>query len=317
MKKIEKESLNRINEIDVSVVLCTYNQENCIAEVLESIIFQSDVVEYEIIVSDDCSTDNTGLIIKDYEKRFPNIVRAYIQPENLGVPMHYYKVLRMCRGSYIMECGGDDLWLPGKMDYQFKYMKNNPNIGLIYGKTLIRNEKGDIRNNHLGDERGERIEEMLTANYIPTLTVCMKKEDVFEYLDSIKPEYRNWKMEDYPMWLWFCKNKSIKFINKLFGIYSIVEDSVSHQKDLEHRKKFTESVRDVQMFFAANEKEKRSIQSQYNITCANYALIANDVYNYREYNKFSQTKKGIIKNIISYMPGGFLLIRKYYMKKIF
>ena len=121
----------------VSVVVLTYNQEKYIAQALESILNQERNFPIEILVNDDCSTDTTAEIVKHYKQKYPDVIRAYLQPVNSGAMKSYYNMLKLCRGKYFMNLAGDDYWLPGKMKLQFEYMENNPEVGMCFGKVKV------------------------------------------------------------------------------------------------------------------------------------------------------------------------------------
>ena len=82
----------------VSVIVCTYNQEGTIGAALDSILAQITDFDYEIVVADDCSTDGTRDICRDYSARFPDRIRLILNDENLGIADNYFGTLYECRG---------------------------------------------------------------------------------------------------------------------------------------------------------------------------------------------------------------------------
>ena len=96
-----------------SVALCTYNGEKYLKEQLDSILSQEIPVD-EIVICDDCSTDETTLIIKEYESQFPNVFCVFINAENLGYVRNFEKALSFCTGEIIFLCDQDDLWRKDK-----------------------------------------------------------------------------------------------------------------------------------------------------------------------------------------------------------
>ena len=107
----------------VSVMIITYNQEDLIAETIESVISQ-DYENLEIIVADDASTDRTVEIISDYVKRYPGKVVPVFNQKNLGITGNSNSAFFACTGELIAVLGGDDLFLPGKISAQVKLFKN-------------------------------------------------------------------------------------------------------------------------------------------------------------------------------------------------
>ncbi|MCR6640522.1 MAG: DUF1919 domain-containing protein [Sporocytophaga sp.] len=110
-----------------SVAMTTYNHELYIAKALDSIISQKHDYNYEILVSDDCSTDNTRQIIKDYQKKYPHIIRSILNNKNLGVSKNCIQNFRSCKGEYIATLDGDDYWTdPDKIKKQITFLDENP-----------------------------------------------------------------------------------------------------------------------------------------------------------------------------------------------
>lgn len=119
----------------VSVMIITYNQEDLIAETIESVISQ-DYENLEIIVADDASTDRTVEIISDYVKRYPGKVVPVFNQKNLGITGNSNSAFFACTGELIAVLGGDDLFLPGKISAQVKLFKN-PEVVLSYHSVEI------------------------------------------------------------------------------------------------------------------------------------------------------------------------------------
>ena len=112
---------NKINGLMFSVAVITYNQEKYIAQTLDSIINQRHNYSYEIVVGDDCSSDGTREIVRQYAEKYPEIVKPIFNEKNLGIIKNYFNVISHCSGKYIMECAGDDFWLPGKVELQIPF----------------------------------------------------------------------------------------------------------------------------------------------------------------------------------------------------
>lgn len=118
----------------VSVIVCTYNQEDTIGAALDSILAQRTDFDFEVLVADDCSGDRTPDICRDYERRYPEKVRAIINEENKGVADNYFDTLYECRGKYIADLAGDDVWTdPGKLARQAALMDSDPSVVLCHG----------------------------------------------------------------------------------------------------------------------------------------------------------------------------------------
>jgi len=90
-----------------TILMITYNQENFIRNAIESALNQT-IKPYEIVISDDCSSDNTFEIISRYKKEYPNLIRVNRNDKNLGIHGNVKKILGICSGNVVSFCAGDD-----------------------------------------------------------------------------------------------------------------------------------------------------------------------------------------------------------------
>lgn len=118
-------SLNKESDIQVSVCVVTYNQEKYIAECLESLVTQQTSFKFEIIVGEDCSTDNTRKIIQQYVEQYPDLIVPLFYEENVGAVENVKRVYKAAKGKYIAHMDGDDMALPNKLQRQFDILEQN------------------------------------------------------------------------------------------------------------------------------------------------------------------------------------------------
>ena len=172
------------DELMFSVEVTTYNQREYIAQTLQSIIDQNHNYKYEILVSDDCSTDGTQEIIKDFYKKYPEIIKPVYNEKNLGAMPNYYATIMRAKGKYLMGCAGDDYWLPGKVEKQIEFMENNKSFAVCYGKAKLYNN--NIK--EITDEIGKNyldFKDLLTiGDECPSLTICSRRDFFQKYLTA-------------------------------------------------------------------------------------------------------------------------------------
>ena len=118
-------SLDREDDIQVSVCVVTYNQEKYIAECLESLVTQQTTFKFEIIVGEDCSTDNTRKIVQQYVEQYPDLIVPLFYEENVGAVENVKRVYKAAKGKYIAHMDGDDMALPTKLQKQFDILEGN------------------------------------------------------------------------------------------------------------------------------------------------------------------------------------------------
>lgn len=128
----------------VSVCVVTYNHEEYIRQCLQSIIDQETNFDFEIIVGDDCSTDGTRAIVKDFFDKYPEIIKPLFHQVNLGPTRNYFAVHGKASGEYIAHCDGDDYWLPNKLNFQVGLLRDRPELFFVADyigkKSLAKNE---------------------------------------------------------------------------------------------------------------------------------------------------------------------------------
>jgi glycosyltransferase involved in cell wall biosynthesis len=107
----------------VSIALCTYNGEKYLKDQLDSIINQT-YKNIEIIVVDDCSSDNTSSILSEYQSRYSQL-HVFINTTNLGYNKNFEKAITLCSGEYIAVSDQDDIWVNHKIETMMKNWKTN------------------------------------------------------------------------------------------------------------------------------------------------------------------------------------------------
>lgn len=122
-----------MEDVLVSVWCVTYNHEAYIRDAIEGFLAQKTNFRYEIIIHDDASTDKTAEIVKEYEKKYPNLVRGIYQETNQfkknqpNIKWIQDIAIQNCRGKYIAACEGDDYWIDiQKLQLQFDYLELHP-----------------------------------------------------------------------------------------------------------------------------------------------------------------------------------------------
>jgi glycosyltransferase involved in cell wall biosynthesis len=129
----------------VSVCVVTYNQEPYIRACLQSLVDQRTDFEFEVIVGDDCSTDGTAAIIKEFAERYPDIIQPLMHSPNIGAAKNYFSVHELARGEYIAHVDGDDFALPGKLQIQADYLDARPACNIVWHRMYVQNESTGVR----------------------------------------------------------------------------------------------------------------------------------------------------------------------------
>lgn len=135
----------------VSVCVPTYQHEAYIAQMLDGALAQKTNFSYEVVVGDDGSTDGAPAIIRAYAEKYPDKIRAFLHPENLGPkePREFagrnnvLHLLKACRGEYVALCEGDDYWTdPQKLQKQVDFLDAHPDFAICHHNVRVTYEDG-------------------------------------------------------------------------------------------------------------------------------------------------------------------------------
>lgn len=175
----------------VSIALCTYNGAKYLAEQLDSLIGQTYPL-IEIIVVDDCSTDDTYAILTDYAGKYPKF-KVYRNESNLGFTGNFERAVGLCSGELIALCDQDDIWLPQKIALQVRGIADNL---LIYHDSEFVYEDGSGMGRKMSDlmnlYRGDDPEVFLFFNCVSGHAILMKRELLQDALPLKKEFFHDW-----------------------------------------------------------------------------------------------------------------------------
>lgn len=130
-------------DIKVSVVFLTYNHEDTVRQAIESVLMQKTNFEYEILVAEDCSTDRTREILREYKKKYPDRIKLLFKKENVGVIRNLVSAYKLVRGKYIAILEGDDYWNDeSKLQKQYDFMERNAAYSACFSDAYVIDETG-------------------------------------------------------------------------------------------------------------------------------------------------------------------------------
>ena len=126
----------------LSIYVPTFNHEHYIVQALDSILMQETSYTYEVLVGEDCSTDNTRAVLKEYEKQHPGKLQVFYREQNMrkqGNAVGNSGDLRSrCRGKYIIALEGDDYWTdPCKIDKQIRFLEEHPDYIAVAHNCIV------------------------------------------------------------------------------------------------------------------------------------------------------------------------------------
>ena len=221
---------------EISVVIITYNQEEFIGQTLEGALQQNLDIPCEIIVADDCSTDNNFEVITAFQKKYPGRIRAIRNEQNLGLLKNYKNAIETCRGKYIAVCGGDDFWHDrDKLKLQYSFLRENQDYAVIHcdydlllGNKLMKNYHKKMKT---VIPVGDVFDELLQRNFIVASTTMFRADVFRKCVDLDDYISHNFFSEDYASWMEISKAAKIGYLNRSTTTYRVLAESLSRSAD--------------------------------------------------------------------------------------
>jgi len=207
----------------VSIIVPTYNTEKFIRETIESVQNQT-YQNWEMILADDASTDQTVAIIEEYAQKDSRI-KLFKLPENKGNGFARNTALEKATGKYMAYLDADDLWFPEKLETQIQFLKTN-NLPFTFSFYDSIDEEGNDLNRRVESPNPLTYNELFFCNYVGNLTAIYDAD----YFGKIILETTQ-KRQDWRIWLTILKQiKIAKPVPEPLAFYRIRKDSVSSSK---------------------------------------------------------------------------------------
>lgn len=275
--------MDKFNRNKTYKVVCqclTFNQSDYIGLTLNGFFSQRTDFPYLCLVVDDCSTDGEQDTIKDIINRNCDIKNAhheedeyayyiYVQHKtntnchiavcllkrNLFWKKEKTDIIRKLQTGcdYVAYCEGDDQWMDNmKLQKQVSYLDAHPQCGMVYTRSYVCDENNKIKYGYvIAHDMHNSYRELLQHNLVATLNVCARLSVVKEYYakKATWPESLNWKMGDYPLWLYIAHEYDVYFMEDVTSLYRISSGSMSRPKDVNKRIAYLQSIFDIQSFF--------------------------------------------------------------------
>lgn len=268
-----------MNNFKVHVVCMTYNHSPYIVETLNGFTLQQTDFPFVCVVIDDASTDGEREVIKQYYKENfdwdnPSVTRNeetddyiltfakhktnhncffavyYLKYNHYSIKKSknpYYE--RWTQTKYRALCEGDDYWTdPYKLQKQVDYLESHPECGMVYSQVNLY-DQGTKKYRKGWAAQTDFEDLLLNSNKIITLATCFRRDLYDAYHTEVVAD-KNWKMGDFPLWLYISHHSSLKYFDETTGVYRLLPTSASHNPDIKNMMDFLVSTYEVRCFFA-------------------------------------------------------------------
>lgn len=196
----------------VSIVTICYKQEKYIAQALESFVSQKTNFDFEVIVGDDASPDDTQKIIKEYADKYPEIIKPILRRHNVGPGENVKDVYNRATGEYLAICEGDDFFTDeNKLQIQVDYMEAHPDVSICFHPVKVFYQNKEKEDKEFRPKRIS-VEALLKNNFIQTNSVMARRQNYEDMPVDIMPG-------DWYMNLFHAQFGKIGYIDKVMSAY--------------------------------------------------------------------------------------------------
>jgi glycosyltransferase involved in cell wall biosynthesis len=212
----------------LSILLISYNHENYIKRAIESILDQFDIESCEVIVIDDCSTDNTSNIINDSITNKKNTT-LIVNNENIGLVRNYKKGFSLCSGDLIFVLEGDDYWVnPEKLSMVSKIMKTESDISMCFHDYQILNHQNILASRILHTDISDSIyistKDLINdSSIIGNYSVCCYRTD---FINKIPDSFWENNTNDWGLNMLMGTFGQIRYCSQKMSVYRLHNESL-------------------------------------------------------------------------------------------
>ncbi len=207
----------------VTIASTTYNMEAYIGEALDSWLAQETTFPFDIVISDDGSTDGTCDVVRGYMEKYQNI--RLISTGHIGKMPNFIRSLKESTGKYIALCDGDDYWIDTKkLQKQFDFMEAHPDFSECFTNSYVLDVKTGnkkIAKTHIWDVAD--TEGLLAHRDDDNVQMSPGHTSTFFYRNQYLQEYPEWMygdvMTDFPLYMLMSRFGKAKFINEITSVY--------------------------------------------------------------------------------------------------
>ena len=226
----------------VSVLCTAYNHEKYIADALESFVSQVTDFPFEVLVTDDASTDGTPEIIRQYADRYPDIIRYFHQDKNLfsqGINIFTELLFKEARGEYYAWCEGDDYWSDStKLQQQIDFLESHPGYSGCVHNSVYHFCEGNEPDRLVIPESGDR--DIGFDTVIHGMSESFHTSSILVRADVINPppDFYNtafaYGFTDYAIAIQMTLSGKVRFIDKPMSVYRMTSNDASWSSGYRH-----------------------------------------------------------------------------------
>lgn len=286
------------NKILISVVIPSYNRANTVGYTIDSIIAQKVNAKIEIVIGDDCSTDNAREVLLQYKEKYPDIIRLFFWEKNLGLGANWASCVKECRGKYICNCDNDDYWHnPNKLQLQLDYMESHPESNVLITNHRTHNRvTGEIKECKAYINRDVDVQRaMWDGGRFCNATIMYRSDFIKEHLDLDEFIRRRLSLQDWPAWVILAAYSDFDVLPISTATFGIETTSITRPDSVERLAKRYEKDREVCRYLGELFPNKFPYSDEMWGKYANGRLAAKafDLKQFENAKKYSKNSTGL------------------------
>jgi len=216
----------------VSVIVPAYNQAHLLGRALDSVLMQQVGFPIEVIVSDDCSRDNTVEVARAYRARHPELIRLLRQVPNAGMTRNYFDLFAHCRGKFTAWLDADDYWTdPQKLALQSETLESDPSISMCLHLVRVVTPEGTVRHTKVPElpGGGYGLADLVRQNIVPSCSAMFRT--------GLHTQLPEWYFEmapvtDWPLWVLAARSGKVWLIDRIMADYTRAPGSEFNKGEL-------------------------------------------------------------------------------------
>jgi glycosyltransferase involved in cell wall biosynthesis len=271
----------------VSIVMLIYNHAPYLEEAFQGVVSQQTDFPFEILIGEDCSSDESLAIAAEFQKRNPDKVRLITSDSNVGMAQNARRLVRAARAEFLAYCEGDDYWTDsGKLQKQIEYLRSHPDHGAVhtdfghsvyqFGRWVVSPSLHSRKAKAIPS--GDTFRKLLCGNFVQTCTLCARTKLVKDVLASSLP-IDTYPIGDWPQALYIAAHSKIGYIDQPTAVYRRTPGSIMNsgaQRNLHIARAYEPMLRDFFTHFDVGSADQLDALSSLHRTLLSLALLAGD-----------------------------------------
>lgn len=280
----------------VSVLMLTYNQEKYINEAIRSVLLQQTNFPFEVVIGNDASTDNTGVICSEWQAKYPEQICLFNRKQNLGLAQNFLQTYAHCQGTYVAICEGDDFWTSKhKLQRQVDFLDAHPDYSTCFHRVInYFEDRGTKSLSNGGQQINTDILDLARSNYISNVSAVFRRHLIGEL-----PEwFAQVSTYDYAIHLLNAQYGKIHYMNRPMAVYRQHGRAIWSEAGMDKKLDIALTIRELLMAYF-KEKNKKVYEA---LRQAHTQICLNLIRHYHQASGSKEQLRQVELRLLSYRP---------------